>query len=92
MAKKDRDKASKEEMPKAPLTLSNLKKSLRLFKYVTAHKWKFFLGLFFLAGTAYTALKFPQLMGSLMGVIAPTSKATNLDALLKVANDTGVSS
>lgn len=87
-----RNKATdkKEELPKAALTMSNLKRSLRLFKYVQAHKWKFFLGLFFLAGTAYTALKFPQLMGNLMGLIGSGKNDLKPEDLLNTANDTGV--
>jgi ABC-type multidrug transport system fused ATPase/permease subunit len=90
MAGRRNNNSKKEELPKAALTFGNLKKSIRLFKYVQAHKWKFFLGLFFLAGTAYTALKFPQLMGDLMGLIGNSDKKITPEDLLKTANDTGI--
>lgn len=82
-----------EELPKAKLNKTNLKKSLRIFKYAQQHKWKFFLGLFFLAGTAATALIFPRLMGNMMGVIGATgSKVPDIDKnkLSHLANDIGL--
>ncbi len=91
MARKVKETA---DLPKAKLTVSNLKKSLRLFKYVGKHKWKFVLGMFFLAGTAATALIFPKLMGNLMGVISgggDASKTTSdKNQLLEFANSTGL--
>src|ERR1051325_10439931 len=83
----------KEDLPKAKLTFENLKKSLRLFKYIGKHKWNFALGMFFLAGTAATALIFPRLMGNLMGVIGNNGiKPTNITAqqLIDFANTTGI--
>lgn len=56
-----------DEFPKAKLTVSNFKKSFRLFTYLRP-KWKFFLGLFFLAGTAAVALGFPVKSGELIGL------------------------
>ncbi len=82
-----------DELPKAKLTLENFKKTMRLFNYVGKHKWKFALGMFFLAGTAATALIFPRLMGNLMGVIGSNGEQnTNIDKnqLLEFANSTGV--
>lgn len=92
MAKKNRSQNdSTDELPKAKLNASNLKKSLRLFKFVGKHKWKFFIGLAFLAGTAYTALKFPKLMGDLMGMVGDTSSGKSNDQKLNEAFDTGIS-
>lgn len=88
-----------EDMPKAKLNLANLKKSLRVFKYVGSHKWKLFLGLFFLLGTSATALVFPWLMGDLMGVIGgvgavgqgTTSNTTiSIETLTHFADTAGV--
>ncbi len=85
-----------DDMPKASLSLSNLKKSLRVFKYVGAHKWKLFLGMFFLLGTSATALVFPWLMGDLMGVIGgvgqmgDSSKSVSTQDLLNFADNAGV--
>jgi len=86
-------KATKhEELPKAKLNLDNFKKSMRIFKYIGKHKWKFFLGMFFLAGTAATALIFPRLMGNLMGVIGGNGSKTEVskEQLLEFANSTGI--
>jgi len=90
MARKIKDS---DELPKAKINKKNLKKSLRIFKYAEKHKWKFFLGLFFLAGTAATALIFPRLMGNLMGVIGGNgSKGQEIDknALSALANSLGL--
>jgi ABC-type multidrug transport system fused ATPase/permease subunit len=58
-----------DELPKAKLTKDSLKRAQRLFRFIGPHKWKFLLGLVFLGLTAATALYFPKLMGSLMGLI-----------------------
>lgn len=82
-----------EDLPKAKLNKANLKKTLRLFKFVGEHKWKFALGMLFLGGTAATALIFPRLMGNLMGVIgghSDTGKTINTEELLEFANSTGL--
>lgn len=65
---------------------------MRIFKYIGKHKWKFFLGMFFLAGTAATALIFPRLMGNLMGVIGGNESKTEVskEQLLEFANSTGI--
>lgn len=84
---------AEEELPKAKLNLQNLKRSLRLFSYVGPHKWKFILGMFFLAGTAATALIFPRLMGNMMGVIGGAGGSTpdiNKDQLLHIADSMGL--
>jgi ABC transporter fused permease/ATP-binding protein len=57
---------AKDDLPKAKLNKSNLKKAYRLFGYVGRHKWKFFLGMLFLVLTGATALAFPWLMGELI--------------------------
>lgn len=66
MARKVRDT---EELPKAKLNKEALKKSLRLFKYVGSHKWKLYLGMFFLLLTGGTALIFPLMLGSLVKTV-----------------------
>ncbi|NBU05283.1 MAG: ATP-binding cassette domain-containing protein [Sphingobacteriia bacterium] len=55
------------DLPKAKLNLENLKKSLRLFSYLKQHRLKFFLGMFFLVGTASVGLLFPLKSGALFG-------------------------
>ena len=77
----------KEDLPKAKLNKESLGKAVRIFKYIGPHKWKFFLGLFFLAGTGAVALIFPQLMGNLMGLVG---KNESDEVLLKTANDVGL--
>lgn len=64
---------NKAELPKAKLSLENFKKSLRLFVYLGRHKWKFFLGMFFLVGSASVGLLFPLKSGSLFGFFGDNS-------------------
>lgn len=86
-----RHQVSDEELPKAKLSKDNLRRSLRLFKYVGKHKWKFFLGMLFLGGTAYTALRFPKLMGELMGLIGnDPSNTFSSQEKLDIALNTGI--
>jgi len=77
----------KEDLPKAKLNKESLGKATRIFKFIGPHKWKFFLGLFFLAGTGAVALIFPKLMGDLMGL---AGKTDSMDTLLGVANTVGI--
>jgi len=63
MARKIKDT---EDLPKAKITNESLKRAIKVFNYTGGHKWKFFLGLFFLIGTGATALVFPQFMGDLV--------------------------
>ncbi len=77
----------KEDLPKAKLNKESLGKAVRIFKFIGPHKWKFFLGLFFLAGTGTVALIFPILMGDLMGLVG---KNESDEALLKIANVVGL--
>lgn len=58
-----------DDLPKAKITKSTLKKALRIFDYVGEHKWKFYLGLFFLLLTGGTALLFPKMLGNLVNTI-----------------------
>lgn len=106
MAKKGRfrtEASAKEDMPKAKLNAESLKRTARLFSYMGKHKWKFYLGMFFLACTGATALVFPMLLGKLMGLIgggenvAMTQESLNAlapkiteDTLLQAANKFGL--
>ena len=65
---------NKDELPKAKLNLTNLKKSLRLFSYLGAHKWKFILGMIFLAASAGVGLVFPMKSGEMLGYIGDNTK------------------
>ena len=57
------------DLPKAKVTKTSLKKALLIFKFAGNHKWKFYLGLFFLLLTGGTALAFPKLMGLLIDCV-----------------------
>jgi len=63
----------KADLPKAKLSWQNFKRSLRLFEYLGRHKWKFFLGMFFLVGSASVGLFFPLKSGSLFGFFGDNS-------------------
>lgn len=58
-----------DDLPKAKITKSSLKKSLRLFQYIGKHKWKLYLGMFFLLLTGATALLFPWMLKNLIKTI-----------------------
>ncbi len=61
-----------DELPKAKLSLANLKKSLRLFEYLQKQKWKFLMGMLFLVASAGIGLIFPLKAGSLFGFLSDT--------------------
>jgi len=63
-----------DELPKAKLSIANLKKSLRLFGYLGKHKWKFVLGMIFLIGSAGVGLIFPLKSGQMLGYLAEETK------------------
>jgi ABC-type multidrug transport system fused ATPase/permease subunit len=76
------------DLPKSKLNITNFKKATRLFKYIKAFRIQFFIGMFFLIGTASVGLLFPLLGGSMIGNIADTSisgaaklKAINASAI-----------
>ncbi len=64
----------KDELPKAKLTLSNLKRSFRLLGYLGKHRWKFVLGMVFLVLSAGVGLVFPVKSGQLLGYIGENTK------------------
>jgi ABC-type multidrug transport system fused ATPase/permease subunit len=63
-----------DDLPKAKLSLHNLKKSARLFSYLGKHKWQFVLGMFFLIGSAGVGLVFPLKSGQMLGYLAENTK------------------
>lgn len=70
MAKKQNTgNALSEELPKAKINKEALQKTKRLFTYIGKHKWKLYIGLFFLLLTGATALLFPMLLGKLVKTI-----------------------
>lgn len=54
------------DLPKAKINASSLKKAFQLFSYGGSHRWKFYIGLLFLLLTSATALAFPKLIGMLV--------------------------
>ena len=57
------------DLPKAKLNNSSLKKATQIFAYAKGHRWKFYVGLFFLLLTGATALVFPKLLGMLVDCV-----------------------
>jgi ABC-type multidrug transport system fused ATPase/permease subunit len=64
---KPQEKPDPRILPKAKLNWTNIKRSLRLFTYLERQKWKFFIGMVFLVGTAAVGLLFPLKSGLLFG-------------------------
>lgn len=65
-----------ESSPRKPITKENLNKGRRIFSYVLPYKYKFIIGLIFLALSSTTFMAFPALTGQL--VDSATGKASNL--------------
>ena len=61
-----RNNLDTEDLPKAKVSGENLKKVSRLFSYFKPHRFKYYLGLFFLFLTGITALIFPKLIGDMV--------------------------
>lgn len=80
MAKSRREagKTNNDELPKAKLSLKNIRKSLRLFTYLGKQKWKFIIGMFFLVGTAAVGLLFPLKSGSLFGFLGKSNQPAEI--------------
>ncbi|SEF93869.1 ABC transporter ATP-binding protein [Flavobacterium urumqiense] len=57
------------DLPKSKITASSLTKATLIFQYAGNHRWKFYVGLFFLLLTGATALAFPKLMGMLIDCV-----------------------
>ncbi|OYU82756.1 MAG: multidrug ABC transporter ATP-binding protein [Flavobacterium sp. BFFFF2] len=57
------------DLPKAKVSASALRKTMRLFQFGQTHKWEYILGLVFLICTGGTALAFPKLMGMLIDCV-----------------------
>lgn len=55
-----------EDLPKAKINKDSLKTGRRILSFMGPHRWKFIIGLIFLALTSATALAFPLLMGKMV--------------------------
>ncbi|MGZ3882906.1 MAG: ABC transporter ATP-binding protein, partial [Bacteroidia bacterium] len=74
----------KIDLPKAKLSAENFKKSFKLFHYLGHHKWKFGLGMFFLAASAGVGLYFPMISGKMFGIFGEAgASGTMLEEKLK---------
>ncbi len=83
MARRGKDNGP--DMPKAKINKDSLKKGWQLFSFVGPYKWKFLLGLFFLAGTGATALAFPYLLGDLLRSASISMERINQVGLILLA-------
>ena len=54
------------EEPKPKLTISGLRKLLRLYSYIKPYKYEYALGMLFLVGSSSASLAFPKLLGQLV--------------------------
>jgi ABC transporter fused permease/ATP-binding protein len=70
LQKKEMARFVENDLPKAKINSSSLSKAILIFKYADAHKWKFYVGLFFLLLTSITALAFPKFLGLLVDCVA----------------------
>lgn len=61
-----RDRLDTEDLPKVKVSGESIKKISRLFSYFKPHRFKYYLGLFFLFLTGITALIFPKLIGDMV--------------------------
>lgn len=55
-----------EDLPKPKLSKDNLKKALKIFSYIKPFKWKFVVGMIFLALSSLTILTLPALLGAMI--------------------------
>ena len=58
--------SSESEAPRRKINRDNLKKLLRLYKFVLPQKWTFALGLLFLVLSSLTNLAFPMFLGDML--------------------------
>lgn len=61
-----RDRLDTEDLPKVKVSGESLKRISRLFAYFKPHRYKYYLGLFFLFLTSLTALAVPTLLGDMI--------------------------
>jgi ABC-type multidrug transport system fused ATPase/permease subunit len=77
----------KKELPKAKLSAENFRKSFKLFHYLGRNKWKFGLGMFFLAASAGVGLYFPMISGKMFGIFG--ENGISVEALDEKLRSTG---
>ncbi len=57
------------DLPKAKVNATSLSNAAQIFSFSKGHRWKFYVGLFFLLLTGASALAFPKLMGMLIDCV-----------------------
>lgn len=71
-----------ENLPKAKINKTNLKKAFRVLTFMKPYRGTFFIGLFFLFLTSATALVFPMLVGKLVDAAKPNTEfMKNIDKI-----------
>lgn len=65
----------KVESPKAKISKESLREALILFTYLKPYRWKFILGLVFIAMSAFSTSIFPFLIGKMIDAAAPGASA-----------------
>ncbi|MEO6168643.1 MAG: ABC transporter transmembrane domain-containing protein [Chitinophagales bacterium] len=61
----------KEDVPKAKINRETLREALLLFSYLKPYRWKFILGLVFIALSAFSTSIFPFLIGKMIDAASP---------------------
>src|SRR6478672_11318926 len=54
--------------PKRKISLSDLKRSYRIFRFILPYKWVYILGMVFLSFSAVTSLSLPYLLSKLVDI------------------------
>ncbi|MFW5658595.1 MAG: ABC transporter ATP-binding protein [Bacteroidota bacterium] len=87
MASRRRGQAPSDENapPKRKLNSEGLKKLKKLLAYVRPYRWKFILGLVFLALSTATTLAFPMFFGELLNIALGESSLPFFDNMNQVA-------
>lgn len=70
-----RNSGSREDMPKAKLTMANLRETLLIFSYVRPYMGKFITGLVFITLSSLTTMSFPYLLKQLIDTANGTKSA-----------------
>jgi ABC-type multidrug transport system fused ATPase/permease subunit len=70
-----------EEAPKLPMNKENLKQALVLFTYLKPYRNKFFLGLVFIALSAFTTSLFPLFLGKMIDAAAPGTQMPGMGGM-----------
>jgi len=74
-----------ENETKKPISKESFKKGARIFKYVTPYKYKFIIGLIFLALSSSTFMIFPALTGQLVDSATGQASSTFLQNINLIA-------